>query len=341
MSEEVNVFDDDAEATTEVTNVPAVQQSGDQSRVSTGESDSDAINDLESELMKEVSGSIEENIELSELQIPRLAIIQPQSPEITGQEQGYSPGQMVDSITREILSDYGKPPWLKGKVDESQLDDLNFCFIVPVFKLPSEYIEWIPKNEQQAGEPAWTFKTLDKTDPKVRDGTWPPIGRFKGKKPPVTTNCNILCIIVDPVEKVARTNFIVVTFSRTSYNTGKELITNCTQHKMSGLPFWGRMYYLWTKKDSTQLPSGTMSYYYVFKISKGQRTLDVNRELNATCARMAMDLSGYKGKDENGKTIFDKESARDAQESLINSAVFSEVDEAGTDENKEEDDPFE
>lgn len=318
-------------------NVPAVQGTG---SVSTSGAELDTINDLNNELMREITGAIEDNTELSELQIPRLAMLQPQSPEITGEEAGYIPGQMIDSITREILSDCGKPPWLKGKVDDDKLDSVNYCLVVPVFKLPVEYIKWIPKNEQQAGEQGWEFKTLDKTDRRVREGVWPPIGIFKGKKPPVTTNINILAMILDPNEKTPRTNFIVITFSRTSFNTGKEFVTNCNQHKMSGLPYWGRCYYVWTKKKTDKLQSGTVVNYFLYKLARGPRTQDVNKELNSVCFSMAMTLSGYKGRDEDGKNIFDRELARHAQESLINSAVFSDEADATDAGTTEEEDVF-
>ena len=298
-------------------NVPAVQQSQVPAQVSSGNLT------LNEDQLAVVASAIQENIDSSELQISRLAIMQPQSPEVTNDEQGYKKGQIVDNLTREIFTDLGKPPWLLGKVPDDELSDVFHCCLVPVFKLPSEYIKWIPKSEQEPGGDMWEFKTLDQKDPRVREGVWPPIGSYKGDKPPVTTNINMLCLIIDN-QGLAKSSFVVATFARTSYNAGKQLVTACNQHPLAGLPYWGRCYYLSTKKEVKDI-GGTDSVYYIYQVSKGPATGSLNPHIDAFAGKMALWLA-------------DKEEGKARQESLINAAAIS--DETGEEGAGGDDDPF-
>ena len=274
-----------------------------------------------------IQEAIDANIDQSELQISRLAIMQPQSPEITGQEMGFSPGQIVDNITREIYTDYVNPPWLTGKVKADKLSPVYCCLIVPIFKLPSEFIKWIKKDEQEPGGDQWEWKTLDQNDPRVREGVWAPIGTFKGDKPPVTSNINMLCLVLDAVTGLAKSSFIVATFTRTSFSTGKNLVTQCKQHGLGDLPYWGRTYWLYTKME-TRMVGSTESTYCIYKIAKGPSLEAVNSKAGQTIRQFALWLA-------------DPELGRVRQESLINSAEIESGESKGTESaNEEGDDPF-
>lgn len=273
-----------------------------------------------------IQEAIDANVDQSELQISRLAIMQPQSPEITGQEMGFSPGQIVDNINREIYTDHVNPPWLAGKVEADKLSPVYCCLIVPIFKLPSEYIKWIKKDEQEPGGDMWEFKTLDQNDPRVREGVWAPIGTFKGDKPPVTSNINMLCLVLDAVTGIAKSSFIVATFTRTSFSTGKNLVTQCKQHGMSGLPYWGRTYWLYTKPE-TRMVGSTESTYCIYKIAKGPALEAVNGNAERTIRKFALWLA-------------DPELGRVRQESLINSAEIESGGEPTQSTEEDDDDPF-
>lgn len=293
--------------------VPAVRETGE---LSTGN-----LSSKQSELIKQ---AIESNVDESELQISRLALMQPQSPEITNEEMGYRPGQIVDNITREIYTSVGKPPWLLDKVPADELKEIPYLIFVPIFKLPEEFIKWIPKNEQKDNE-MWEFKELDVNDPRVRDGIWAPRGRYKGDKPPVTTNLNVLGLVVDE-NGLAKSSYIVATFARTSYNTGRNLVTLCKQHGLANLPYWGRTYYLFSKKESREI-GGSTSVYYIYNVAKGPLTNSLNPLINEFAGQFALWLA-------------DKEHGRERQESLINRAAFAAEDIGGEGSEGSDDDPF-
>jgi len=282
----------------------------------------------DAEEMALIQQAIDANVDQSELQISRLAIMQPQSPEITGQEMGYVQGQIVDNISREIYTNYVNPPWLAGKVEADKLSPIHCCLIVPIFKLPSEYIKWIKKDEQEPGGDMWEWKTLDQGDPRVREGVWSPVGTYKGDKPPVTSNINMLCLVLDFVTGAAKSSFIVATFTRTSFSTGKNLVSQCKQHGMSGLPYWGRTYWLYTKVE-TRMVGNTDSTFYIYKVAKGPALTAVNDKADQTIKQFALWLA-------------DPDLGRVRQESLINSAEIGTEHTEGAAEGAtaEDDDPF-
>lgn len=230
------------------------------------------------EILKEIQAAIDANTSESEIRISRLAIMQPQSPEITGQQMGYKPGMLVDSITREVLTDLGLPPWLLQKgVPEADLKPMHFALIVPVFKLPTEYIKWVKRNERKEGMDRWEFKTLDKNDPRVKAGVWKSLGgtfglkpEDKGKAPPVTDNCNYLCLVIDPKTGKPKTNFLVATFSRTSAEAGKQLATALAANKMQGLMPWGCTFWLYTEARQYMQPGEPKpTTAYVMRVTRG------------------------------------------------------------------------
>lgn len=231
----------------------------------------------EPEILKQINEAMSKNIDASEMVISRVAILQPNSPEIAESVPGYKAGMLVDSQTREILTINIKPPWLVGQVDESELRPIPIMPFVNVFKLPTEFIKWIPRNEREAFRAAhpdhkfdWEWKSLDRNDPRVREGVWPALGgTFAGRKPPVTDNSNHLILPLNMQEKLPLSNFMVQTFSRTSAPTGKTMTSHIASLKMQNLRAWDRVFYLYTTQEKNN--DGT---FFVTRLAKGPLTKD-------------------------------------------------------------------
>lgn len=308
----------------------------------------DPSNEEYMDAVRAVQEAIDSNVGETELTFSRLAFMQPGSPEVASQEPGYKIGQVVDSINREIYSDYSKPPWMVDKgIDPGELNNVHWCLLMPVFKLPTEFIKWIPRNEREPGDPLWEFKTLDAEDERVVEGCWPNTVRggkwgttpeTKNERPPVTDNNNFLVLVIDLEAKVAKGNFIVATFSRTSSKAGRTLSNYCNGHKMEGLPYFGRCYYLHTKTESND--DGT---FVVGHIAKGPRS---DQAVQQYIMQMALSMGRWlaEGDPRDGP-------GRERQERIINAADFgvedaehggksreAPADKPGVDEGEE--DPF-
>lgn len=204
-----------------------------------------------------------ENVASGEIKVSRVTVMQPGSPEIAQEVPGYKTGMMIDSVTRDILSREVKSPWLVGKVDESALITCYACFVVPCFKLPTEFIKW--KNRKTEGR-GWHFKTLNRNDHRVREGVWPASGGTWGTKegqegaPPVTENCNYMCIVLDGNENENVIDpGIIFTFAKTSFNAGRDLTTSIAKGWTRRLPAFQVGYWIYTIK--TQDDSGNTYAY--------------------------------------------------------------------------------
>jgi hypothetical protein len=101
---------------------------------------------------------------------------------------------------------------------------------------------------------------------------------------------------------------------------------------LSGLPFWGRTYYLWTKREVKN-----NNTFYVMQISRGPALRQAAPELENQAANMALSLA-------------DGETGRQYQERMINLAFLDEGGDSDFDEEGgtvttastiEEEDPFE
>lgn len=217
----------------------------------------------DSEVLRQIQQAFDANVNNeSEMRVSRIAIAQPGTPEIAESKPGYKSGMLLDSITREPLTDFIKPPWLIERgVKEEELMPVHAALFVPVFKLPSEYIKWIKREDRVAGGKRWEFKTLDKNDPRVLAGVWKSLGGTfgtqeadKGKPPPVTDNCNYLGLVINPTDGLPKANFLVATFARTSANAGKVLTTALGTNRMQGMMPWDRTFWLWTELKPYQKP---------------------------------------------------------------------------------------
>ena len=271
--------------------------------------------------INEIDKAIQDNVAVGEIQVSRISIAQPSTPEVASKVQGWESGQLFDSMSREVITTYGKPPWLLARgVDPSDVKATHYLPIVFIFKLPNEYVKWPDKEERDAGMKNFHWKSLDPGEPRVREGLWKPKGTWRGEgSPPVTEHINLLAIGLD-TDCSPRTNLIVASFSRTSFRTGQKLVTSLSQHKMTNLPYWGRVYYLFTESHTEDILT-----WYTIGFAKGPNVTkfgveaggddENNRALIANCFKYARDLA-------NPNT------GRELQELMINAAAFA-ADDAG------------
>lgn len=300
---------------------------------------------IEPELLRQIRDAISRNVDATERRISRLAILQSKSPEIDDKVQGYEEGMLIDNQTREVLSTYGKPPWLLDKnIPEANLQPIHYLPFVSVFKLPTEFIKWIKKEEREEYRRThpghtddWEFKTLDRNEPRVKAGIWESLGgSYKGKKPPVTDNGNFLILPLDLVEKIAKSYFTVATFSRTSAKTGHTLTNWMETSGMQDIQPWERVYYLWTKKEKF-----TDGSAYTLQLAKGPKTAGfLSQGVLDHIQMMALALSNEEvaegQKETNGERF---------QKIIINSASqpkdeLSSGNTEGGPDGSEEEDPF-
>lgn len=265
-----------------------------------------------SDELKGIYQASDENIDNSELQIARIGIVQPLSPEVANQVEGWKGGMLYDNVTRSVISSPMKQPWLKYRgIAEEQLRTVDTLIFVPIFKLPTEYVRWPNKEERAAGQKTFQWKTLDATETRVREGMWKPKGTWVGKgSPPVTEHLNIVGAAVNQDGSVISLP-IVLSFSRTSYPTGKKFVTFCQNLKLKNLPWWGVPQYLYCDK----ITNTRNETYYVLRFATGPTLQqifpqEVGRALHLDCLKLAKELSNP----ETGK-IF--------QQNLINAAAIA------------------
>lgn len=148
---------------------------------------------------------LETQIEREDLIIPRAKLLQSKSPEVeedTYRHLNLRPGQIINSLTREVMPEV----------------------FIPVLR----FVNWIRFNPRQATDPnfdaafdpgAIIYMTSDPHDPRLdADGMnfnqgWGP----NGEKPKVTKFINFLSYF--PGVEMP----MIISFAKTSYKTGKEL----------------------------------------------------------------------------------------------------------------------
>jgi hypothetical protein len=244
----------------------------------------------------DIDAANSDNTSAAEMQIPRIGIAQPTSPLLAAGTPGWKAGMLFDTISNDIITIEGKAPWLLSKgVDPASLVNTNFLIFVPIMKLPSEFVLWPTKEERQEGMKRYHWKTLDRLDPRVREGSWPPIGTFKedGKAPPVTEHTNILGLGLNE-DGTVKTGMILASFSRTSAKAGKKLSTACINQRSFGLPYWGMVHYLFTT-----VKTDGKNTYYIMQSAKGPTLMTFcnnNPAVFKTCFNIAKDLASSKEK---------------------------------------------
>jgi hypothetical protein len=130
------------------------------------------------------------NIGQEDLILPRTELLQALSPTVVAGDA--KPGQIVNNISKDV---YEKP------------------VIIPIV-VSKNWIRW--RSREEGGGMVW--RSNDPTDPKViEESAW----GADGAKPLCTAYLNFLCIIEGDDMP------IIVSFSNTSYNAGKKLLTLC------------------------------------------------------------------------------------------------------------------
>lgn len=171
----------------------------------------------------------EERGEQEDYEIPRARLLQHTSEEVKDRNSNLKAGTIINSITKDILSEE---------------------FVV-VFKMPSQYIRFNPRNEDSRGfdkefaAGAMIYRTLDHNDPRVlRDREFGP----KGESPLVTKFLNFFCLFP------GATMPMVMSFSKTSFKGGKRLNTLID---VAGGDVFSRRYKLVVREAK----DGDMSWY--------------------------------------------------------------------------------
>lgn len=273
---------------------------------------------ITSEDYQTIALAMGDNTAVNEIQYARLSIMQSKSPELDSETPlpGYAVGQIFNNITRQVYSVNDTPPWLPKEVGSGL--KFNFSLIVPIFKLPTEFIKWKDRNTEG---PGMHWKSLDQNDSEVRKGSWPPIGTWKKpsdpaarQSPPVTQNMNFLCCVLHPVTLEVLDPMVVLTFAKTNFKAGKILFTSCQMHRTLQLPFWGITYYLFT--SFKKFTKGTA---YIYNIAKGPLLKKIKPEIEfeQQLFSIAKSLS-------DPTRVDNKTQGRINQELVINSAVLME-----------------
>lgn len=182
----------------------------------------------------------EEPVDQEDLILPRVLLIQYTPPKtIEIDPKVHTPGTLINSLTKEVLSAEGS-----GLVFVPILKKTNWvCFN------PSKKED---KNFDPAFEPgAVIWRTDDPLDPRVKAGS-----EFgpNGEPPRVTKFLNFLAYI--PGQKMP----IIVSFSKTSYKAGKELLS-LTQFSDGDMFAW--QYRLRSKAEKNDL-----GQFFVLKVEK-------------------------------------------------------------------------
>ena len=179
----------------------------------------------------------ENGVDKEDLVIPRAKLIQALSPEMTDRElkkqfPELSVGSIVNSLTKEPLSEE----------------------FIPIF-IFKNYIRFNPRSKDDANfddkfEPgAIIWRSNDPLDPRVQAET-----KFgdNGEKPAATTFLNFFCYF--PSQPMP----IIVSFSKTSYKTGKTLLS---LGKFGGGDLFSRKY-----KLAADMETNDIATYAVLKV---------------------------------------------------------------------------
>ena len=189
----------------------------------------------ETALMKPIGPQrgFEEGVEQEDLIIPRAKLIQALSPEISEDLEGIKVGSIINSLTKQVLPEE----------------------FIPVFVFKN-FIRFNPRSKDDPNfssnfEPgAVIWKSRDPLDPKVQAET-----KFgpNGEKPAATTFLNFFSFFEGAPMP------IIVSFSKTSYKAGKQLLSLA---KFCGGDMFSRRYRL-----TSQMESNEIATYAILKIA--------------------------------------------------------------------------
>ena len=196
------------------------------------------------------------NVTGKEIVYPRILIIQSGTPDAGS--QGIEIGGFIDNIERRPLH------YLDSESNPVMP-------VVVVAKLPNEFTKWKTKDEMKS-DPEGSkihWKTLDPTDKRVVEGTWPV---WKGRgAPPVTESANYL---VQPLTKSGNTlvsngNFAIMSFNRTSYKAGTSFTTKIMANYAAGVMPFDTVMLMRTEAKQYTLEDGTKSNQRVYRFDEG------------------------------------------------------------------------
>lgn len=252
---------------------------------------------ITNEALKAAAAAFQENVDQTELKIGRLSICQGTTKEISGQVAGYELGMIISTATRNILSKKMAAPWLVARGVQNA--PIVHCLpIIPVMKLPTEFIEIIPKNEQKEGELFYRYKSLNRKEQRVLDGTYVTKGGNWGKKPehkdtapPITECINFLVLPFSWETKEMIEGFQIATFSKTSNPTGGKLTTETNNRYQAHVLPWDSVYWLYTSPKPTK--KGTTQIY---NIAWGGLVKEICPDLHSMAQNQAIQLSTIEGK---------------------------------------------
>ena len=189
----------------------------------------------------------EEGYDNKDLIIPRVKLLQAQSPEVTAEDSTLKAGQIINSLTKEVLPN----------------------LFVPIF-FGTNWIKFNPRDVKDptfnvAYEPGATIhRTKDPNDPIVIAE-----GEFgaNGEKPTITKFLNFFCYF--PGVKFP----LIMSFSKTSYKTGKELLSLA---RFFGDDMFNHQYKVVAKRVEDNAHN---SVYYVYKVEQAGAADEVSRKV--------------------------------------------------------------
>jgi hypothetical protein len=201
-----------------------------------------------------VQRGFEGGVDREDLIIPRAKLIQALSPELTEGLEGIKVGSVINSLTKEVLPQE----------------------FIPIFTFKN-YIRFNPRSKDDPNfdsefDPgAVIWKSTDPLDPKVKaEAKFGP----NGEKPIATTFINFFSYF--PGVSMP----IIVSFSKTSYRAGKNLLSLA---KFCGGDMFSRKY-----KLVSQMETNDIATYAVFKVTP---VGDALTEEYAVCERLWNDFA--------------------------------------------------
>ena len=191
----------------------------------------------------------EEKIQPGELTIPRVRMLQGLSPEVQAQPKIYYAGLLINSITKEVLTEG----------------------FIPVKRMPNS---WVRFNARDSKDPNFVpdikpgglvWRSDDPKDPRVIEGI-----KFgpNGEAPPATAFLNFLCYFE------GFTIPCLLSFGRTSYKAGQNFLTMAFGF---GGDMYSRKYKLATKQVTND--KGT---FYVLETTPAGKCSDDERAIGET-----------------------------------------------------------
>lgn len=187
---------------------------------------------------KKPGRGFEEQTEQRDLIIPRAKLLQPLSPEVMETPADFRPGEIINSLTKEKFS----------------LDEKKGCLFIPIFKF-TNWVRFNPRNTEDANfDPSFEagaiiWRSTDPMDPRVKkEGEFGPNG-----EPPLATKFLNFFSFLRGVPMP-----IIVSFSKTSYKAGKQLMSLA---QFSGGDMFSKQYRL-----SSKLEKNDQFTYFVLTV---------------------------------------------------------------------------